>query len=63
VYFHDKGLLCLRLTFKYYWSVQFEELEMGVYVAHMRETKNACRILVGKPQGKKPWGRLGALGR
>jgi hypothetical protein len=23
----------------------------------MRETRNACRILVGKPEGKRPLGR------
>jgi hypothetical protein len=27
------------------------------YVARMREKRNAYRILVGKPDGKKPLGR------
>jgi hypothetical protein len=27
------------------------------HVARMRETGNACRILVGKPEGKRPLGR------
>jgi hypothetical protein len=24
------------------------------HVAHMRERRNACRVLVGKPKGKRP---------
>jgi hypothetical protein len=28
------------------------------HVARMGETRNACRILVGKPEGKRPLGRL-----
>jgi hypothetical protein len=27
------------------------------HVAHMGEENNACRILVGKPEGKRPLGR------
>jgi hypothetical protein len=27
------------------------------HVARMREMKNACRILVGKPEGRRPLGR------
>jgi hypothetical protein len=27
------------------------------YVAHMRERRNVHRILVGKPEGKRPLGR------
>jgi hypothetical protein len=27
------------------------------YVARMGETRNACRILVGQPEGKRPLGR------
>jgi hypothetical protein len=28
------------------------------HIAHMDETRNACRILVGKPEGKGPLGKL-----
>jgi hypothetical protein len=28
------------------------------YSSHGREARNACRILVGKPDGKRPIGRL-----
>jgi hypothetical protein len=30
---------------------------MGGYVARIGEKKNAYRILVGKPEGKRPLGR------
>jgi hypothetical protein len=29
------------------------------HVACMREKRNGCRILVGKPEGRRPLGRLG----
>jgi hypothetical protein len=32
-------------------------IKWAVYVAHGKKT-NACRILVGKPEGKRPLGRL-----
>jgi hypothetical protein len=28
---------------------------MGGHVARMGDTRNAYRILVGKPEGKRPW--------
>jgi len=30
---------------------------LGSYVAHRGQKINACRNLVGKPTGKKPFGR------
>jgi hypothetical protein len=30
---------------------------MGRNVARMGEKRNACRILVGKPEGKRPLGK------
>jgi hypothetical protein len=33
------------------------------HVAGMREKRNAYRILVGKPEGKRPLGRLDVGGR
>jgi hypothetical protein len=30
---------------------------MGGHVARMREKRNAYKILVGKPEGKRPLGR------
>jgi hypothetical protein len=31
--------------------------DLGINVARMGETRNAYRILVGKPEGKRPLGR------
>jgi hypothetical protein len=31
--------------------------EMEGHVAHMGEMRNACKILVGKPEGKRPLSR------
>jgi hypothetical protein len=33
------------------------KMRLTGYVARMRETRNACRILVGKPKGKRPLGK------
>jgi hypothetical protein len=35
-----------------------EEDEMGRECSTNGEKSNACRILVGKPEGKRPLGRL-----
>jgi hypothetical protein len=37
---------------------QVKEDEMGGHAARMRETRNAYKILVVKPEGKTPLGRL-----
>jgi hypothetical protein len=37
---------------------QFKEDEMGRACSTNREKRNAYRILVGKPEGKRPLGRL-----
>jgi hypothetical protein len=34
-----------------------QEDKMGRHVARMEEKRNACRILVGKPERKRPLGR------
>jgi hypothetical protein len=36
---------------------QFEEDEIGVHVAQMREKRNAYSFLVGEPEGRRPLGR------
>jgi hypothetical protein len=44
---------------KYYFIYMIKSRRMiwAGYVARMREKRNACRILVRKPEGKKPLGR------
>jgi hypothetical protein len=43
---------------KYYQNDQFKEVEMGRVCSTNEEKKNACRILVEKPEGNRPLGRL-----
>jgi hypothetical protein len=50
------------ITFNYYFITNFKyylskEDEMGRTCSMNGEKRNACRILVGKPQGKRPLGR------
>jgi hypothetical protein len=36
---------------------KIEKIEMGGHVAHMGEGRGVCRVLVGKPEGKRLLGR------
>jgi hypothetical protein len=38
--------------------IKSRRMRWAGHVARMRETRNAHRILVGKPEGKRPLGRL-----
>jgi hypothetical protein len=37
---------------KYYEDYKTKEDQMGEHVARMIQMKNACRILIGNPEGK-----------
>jgi hypothetical protein len=37
--------------------IKFRRVRWAGHVARMREKRNACRILVGKLEGKRPLGR------
>jgi hypothetical protein len=37
--------------------IKSRRMRWGRYVAGMGKKRNACRILVGKPEGKSPLGR------
>jgi hypothetical protein len=37
--------------------IKSRRVRWAEYVARMGEPRNACRILVGKPEGKRPLGR------
>jgi hypothetical protein len=41
---------------KSYWVDEIKEDKMGVvgHIAHVGEMRNLCKILVGKPEGKRP---------
>jgi predicted RNA-binding protein YlqC (UPF0109 family) len=41
----------------YNYNDQVKEDEMGRACSKHGKNRNACRILVGKPEGKKPLGR------
>jgi hypothetical protein len=36
--------------------IKSKRMRWAEYVARMTETRNACRILVGKPEGRRPLG-------
>jgi hypothetical protein len=37
--------------------IKSRRMKLAWHVARMGEARNACRILVGKPEGKRPVGR------
>ena len=37
--------------------IKSRRMRWAGHVAHMGERRGACRVLVGKPEGKKPLGR------
>jgi hypothetical protein len=37
--------------------IKTRRMRWAGHVARMREKRNACRILMGKPEGKRPLGR------
>jgi hypothetical protein len=49
--------LMTRTASKYYSSDQIKKNEMGGHVA-LWDRRHAYRILVGKPEGRRPLGRL-----
>ena len=42
--------------------IKSRRMRWAGHVARMGEKRGAYRILVGKPEGKKPWGDLGVDG-
>jgi hypothetical protein len=42
---------------KYYWGDQVKEDEMRRHVTRVGEIRNAYKIFVGKPEGKRPLGK------
>jgi hypothetical protein len=37
--------------------IKLRRMRWSEHVVHMGQVRNACRILVGKPEGKRPRGR------
>jgi hypothetical protein len=46
----------------FYYCFQSKRMRWAGHVARMGEKRNAYRILVGKPEGKRPLGRKGVGG-
>jgi hypothetical protein len=55
---HNEEFHKLVLFVKHHQNDQVKEDEMGRAYSSHGEKRNACRILVGKPEGKRPLGRL-----
>ena len=49
--------MCTVLLTQYCAGDKIEKNEMGWHVAHIREERGVHRVLVGKPEGKRPLGR------
>jgi hypothetical protein len=54
----EKGALCSIFLTKYYSGDQIKKAEMGRSYSTCRESRGAYRVLVGKPEERRPLGRL-----
>jgi hypothetical protein len=41
------------------WVIKSSRMRWVGYVARMEDRRGACRVLVGKPEGRRPLGRFG----
>jgi len=41
------------------WEIKSRRMRLADHVVHMGDTNGACRVLVGRPQGKRPLGGPG----
>jgi len=39
------------------WVIKSRRMRWMAHVAHMGKRRGACRILVGRPEGRRPFGR------
>jgi hypothetical protein len=54
---HNEELNDLYYSFNIVWVIKSRKMRWLRHVAHMRERRGVCRVLVGKPDGKRPFGR------
>jgi len=54
---HNEELNDLYCSPNIVWVIKSKKNEMGGHVACMSERRDAYRVLVGKPEGKRPLGR------
>ena len=56
---HNEELNDLYSTPNIVRVIKSRRMRWAVHVAHMGEERGPCRVLVGKPEGKRPLGRPG----
>jgi hypothetical protein len=54
---HNSKLNDLYCSPNIVWVIKSRRMRGAEHVAHMEERRDAYRILVGKPKGKRPLGR------
>ena len=54
---HDEGLNNLYCSPSIFWVIKSRRMRRAGHVARMGERSGVCRVLVGKPEGKRPHGR------
>jgi hypothetical protein len=55
---HNEGLHNLYSSPSIIRMIKSRRMRWTEHIARMEEKKNACRVLVGKSEGKRPLGRL-----
>jgi len=55
---HNKELRNLYASLNMIRVIKSRNMRLAGHVARIGNMENACRILVGKPEGKRPLGRL-----
>jgi hypothetical protein len=60
---HNEELHNLYCSLSIIRITKSRRMRWAVHTARMGEKRNVCRILVGKPEGKRPLGRLHLDGR
>jgi len=56
---HNQELLCCVLLTKYHLGDQIKRLRWAWHVAFMGDGRGACWVLVGRPEGGRPFGKPG----
>jgi len=55
---HKEELNDLYASLNIVWVIKLRQMRCAGHVAHMGEMRGVYRVLVGKPEGKRPLGRL-----
>jgi hypothetical protein len=60
---HNEELHDLYCSLSVVWMIKSRRMRWAGHVAQMEKERDVCRVLVGKPEGKRPWGDPGIDGR